>query len=101
MDYIGSEVSHKLFGLGRVTRIRGNYVFVSFEGNEVKMFQFPRAFESVLKFTNPDLQSAALADHQSFLAEERQRLEEAAERRRRIEVNIDEELRQRPERPRR
>lgn len=58
--YIGEVIIHKAFGKGTINDFAGDKVVVDFNGTE-KMFKFPDAFESFIKFENADKQSEVTA----------------------------------------
>ena len=58
MEIVGKKVSHKLFGIGTITRFRGKeqnsnkYIIVQFENKSVE-FPYPTAFENHLQAVDP------------------------------------------------
>lgn len=70
---MGYKVKHKSYGEGTVKSIRDGIIEVEF-GNQVKKFQFPKAFGPFFATDDPDLMEKVRSAKESFEKEEKQKV---------------------------
>ena len=85
MDLIHEQVRHHKFGIGSIINQAEKIITVKFSGeDDIKMFEYPLAFDNYLIFCNADLQDK-IQDELRFITEQtetdRKHKEEEAEKR--------------------
>ncbi|MBP2664719.1 MAG: hypothetical protein H6Q71_2667 [Firmicutes bacterium] len=61
MNLIHEQVMHRQFGIGSIIEQEEKVISIKFSGeNDIKMFEYPLAFDKYLTFCNADLQGKIL-----------------------------------------
>lgn len=90
MNLVNENVEHIKFGLGVITKLSGNKIWVEFQDPiGIKIFLYPEAFEKFLKVLNPAVEHNVLEELRR--KQEQVRLEEEQKEKQIEAVRLKEE----------